>query len=83
MIEDYASTAGINKATIRGNSGNQPGDPVKAAQAIIAVVNDATPPLHLLLGAGALKGARNKLAELQKDFDAWEKATLGADAPKQ
>ena len=83
VIEDYASTAGINKATIRGNSGNQPGDPVKAAQAIIAVVNDATPPLHLLLGAGALKGARNKLAELQKDFDAWEKTTLGADAPKQ
>ena len=83
VIEDYASTAGTNKATIRGNSGNQPGDPVKAAQAIIAAVNDVDPPLHLLLGAGALKGARNKLNELQKDFDAWEKTTLGADAPKQ
>ena len=82
-IEDYASTAGANKATIRGYSGNQPGDPVKAAEAIVAAVNHANPPLRLLLGAGALKGARNKIIELQKDFDAWEKTTMDADAPKQ
>lgn len=82
VIDDYASTAGANKATIRGYSGNQPGDPVKAAEAIVAAVNDSNPPLRLLLGAGALKGARNKITELQKDFDAWEKTTLGADVPK-
>ncbi len=82
VIDDYASTAGANKATIRGNSGNQPGDPVKAAEAIVAAVNNANPPLRLLLGAGALKGALNKITELQKDFDSWEKTTLGADAPK-
>ena len=82
-IEDYATTAGANKATIRGYSGNQPGDPVKAAEAIVAAVNNANPPLRLLLGAGALKGARNKIIELQKDFDAWEKTTLDADAPKK
>ncbi len=82
-IEDYATTAGANKATIRGNSGNQPGDPVKAAQAIIAAVNNVNPPLRLLLGAGALKGARNKLIDLQKDYDAWEETTLGADSPKK
>ena len=82
-IEDYATTAGANKATIRGYSGNQPGDPVKAAKAIIEAVNSPTPPLRLLLGAGALKGARNKLKELQRDFDAWEQTTLGADSPKE
>ncbi len=82
-IDDYASTAGVNKATIRGNSGNQPGDPVKAAEAIVEAVNHAAPPLRLLLGAGALKGARNKIIELQKDFDAWEKTTLDADTPKK
>ncbi len=82
VIDDYASTAGTNKATIRGNSGNQPGDPVKAAEAIVAAVDNANPPLRLLLGAGALKGARNKIRELQKDFDAWEKTTLDADAPR-
>ncbi|MCY7421773.1 MAG: oxidoreductase [Chitinophagaceae bacterium] len=81
-IEDYASTAGKNKNDIRGYSGNQPGDPVRAAQAIIKAVDSDNPPLRLLLGAAALKGARNKLVQLQKDFDAWEETTLGADFPK-
>ena len=36
----------------------------------------------LLLGVGALKGARQKLAELARDFDAWEETTVGADSPK-
>jgi short-subunit dehydrogenase len=82
VIADYASTAGANKDTIRGYSGNQPGDPVRAAAAIIKAVEAAEPPLRLLLGAGALKGGRNKLAELKIDFDTWEETTLWADFPK-
>ena len=83
VIEDYAPTAGKNKNDIRGYSGNQPGDPVRAAQAIIKVVESENPPLRLLLGAAALKGARNKLVQLQKDFDTWEETTIGADFPKE
>lgn len=82
VIEDYATTAGQNKNNIRGYSGNQPGDPVRAAKAIIKAVESENPPLRLLLGAGALRGARNKLNELKNDFDAWEETTLGADSPK-
>jgi len=82
VIEDYATTAGQNKSNIRGYSGNQPGDPVRAAKAIIKAVESANPPMRLLLGAAALKGARNKITELQKDFDAWEETTVGADSPK-
>ena len=82
-IEDYAPSAGKNKNDIRGYSGNQPGDPVRAAQAIIKAVNSENPPLRLLLGAAALKGARNKLVQLQKDFDGWEETTVGADFPKE
>ncbi len=82
VIDDYAPTAHQNKETIRGYSGNQPGDPVRAAKAIIKAVESAHPPLRLLLGAGALKGARNKLNELKTDFDAWEETTVGADFPK-
>ena len=82
-IEDYNDTAGQNKASIRGYSGNQPGDPVKAALAIIKVVDSPNPPLRLLLGEAALKGARAKLEELKNDFDAWEETTVGADFPKE
>lgn len=82
VIDDYADTAGQNKKSIRGNSGNQSGDPVRAAKAIIKAVESENPPLRLLLGAAALKGARNKLNVLKKDFDAWEETTVWADAPK-
>jgi NAD(P)-dependent dehydrogenase (short-subunit alcohol dehydrogenase family) len=81
VIDDYKTTAETNKNTIRGYSGKQPGDPVRAAKAIINAVESENPPLHLLLGAAALKGARNKLEVLKKDFDAWEDTTTGADFP--
>ncbi len=83
VIDDYEQTAHANKNTIRGYSGNQPGDPVRAAQAIIKAVEASEPPLRLLLGAGALKGARNKINELQKDIDTWEETTVWADHPKE
>jgi len=82
-IADYATTAEKNKGDIRAYSGNQPGDPVRAAKAIITVTESATPPLRLLLGAAALKGARLKLEELKHDFDTWAEVSVGADFPKE
>ncbi len=81
VIEDYAPSAHQNKDTIRGYSGNQPGDPERAAKAIIKAVESKTPPLRLLLGAAALKNARLKLEQLKTDFDAWADTTVGADFP--
>jgi NAD(P)-dependent dehydrogenase (short-subunit alcohol dehydrogenase family) len=80
-IADYAATAGKNLENLRGYSGKQPGDPVRAAAAIITVVESPTPPLRLLLGKAALRGARAKIEMLQKDFDAWERTTVEADFP--
>ena len=82
VIEDYHDTAAQNQSTIRGYSGNQPGDPERAAKAIVKAVEAEDPPLRLLLGAAAMKGARAKLEELKKDFDAWEETTVNADFPK-
>ena len=66
---------------IRGYSGRQPGDPVRAADAIIDAVNAPNPPLRLLLGRQALENVRAKLDSMTKEFDAWEATTLGADFP--
>jgi NAD(P)-dependent dehydrogenase (short-subunit alcohol dehydrogenase family) len=81
-ISDYAETAGANQAAIRGYSGNQPGDPVRAAKAIVAAVESENPPLNLLLGRAALKNARLRLEALQKDFDDWAETSEGADFPE-
>jgi NAD(P)-dependent dehydrogenase (short-subunit alcohol dehydrogenase family) len=78
-IPDYATTAQKNMGDIRAYSGNQPGDPVKAAKAMIQVTETENPPLRLLLGAAALKGARLKLEELRNDFETWADVSEGAD----
>lgn len=81
-ITDYAETAGANQAAIRGYSGSQPGDPVRAAKAIIEAVESGDQPFNLLLGRAALKNARTKLEELKNDFDTWAEVTEGADFPE-
>ena len=81
VIDDYAPSAHQNKNNIRGYSGNQPGDPERAAKAIIKAVESEHPPLRLLLGVAALKNARLKLEQLKTDFDNWEATTIGADFP--
>lgn len=81
-IDDYAATAGATQATIRGYSGNQPGDPVRAAKAIVKAVEAENPPVNLLLGRAALKNARLKLDNLKEEFDAWAETSEGADFPE-
>ena len=83
QIADYAKTAGEWRREIRADSGKQPGDPVRAVKALIAAVESAQPPRHLLLGNDAYEGAMAKLEELRKDFSAVEKIARGADFPKE
>lgn len=83
VIDDYRSSAHQNQATIRDNSGKQPGDPARAAAAIIQVAENDRPPLYLFLGGGAYKGATAKIDWLHKDLETWKEVTLGADAPPE
>jgi NAD(P)-dependent dehydrogenase (short-subunit alcohol dehydrogenase family) len=79
VIDDYAETAGKMRASSTARHGNQPGDPARAAQAIITAVTAKNPPLHLLLGGFAFARANQKLTELHAEYDAWKETTLGAD----
>ena len=81
QIADYAATAGAGRAGVRAMSGKQAGDPVRAAEAIIAAVKGSSPPHRLLLGNNAYEGAMAKLTELQRDFTQWEAVSRGADFP--
>ncbi|MBB3132781.1 NAD(P)-dependent dehydrogenase (short-subunit alcohol dehydrogenase family) [Rhizobium pisi] len=81
IIDDYAETSGKRRQATRLVSGNQPGDPARAAIAIISAFEATEPPLRLLLGAPALKIARERLDALRANFDAWAETTLSADFP--
>lgn len=81
VIDDYAETAGKRREATRAVSGKQPGDPARAAAAMIAAFEAGEPPLRLLLGASALKIARERLDALRGNFDAWAETTISADFP--
>ena len=82
QIDDYVATAGAVRAAVRASSGNQPGDPVRAANAIILAVSSGNPPNHLLLGNYAFDGAMAKLDELRAAFKAGEAVARATDFPK-
>lgn len=56
--------------------GSQPGDPVKAAAAVIRVAQVKNPPLHLLLGADAYDLASSRLQQLAEEMEQWKGMTL-------
>jgi NAD(P)-dependent dehydrogenase (short-subunit alcohol dehydrogenase family) len=78
-IDDYAETAHKNIAQLRAISGNQSGDPSRAAEAIVSAVESANPPHRLLLGNDSYEGAMAKLDELRAEFTVWETVSRGAD----
>lgn len=80
-IPAYKKTVHDRVNALNKLSGQQPGDPVRAAKAIVAVVDSNTPPLHLVLGKPGLEMARGQLAELKREFDLWEKVSVSADFP--
>jgi NAD(P)-dependent dehydrogenase (short-subunit alcohol dehydrogenase family) len=80
-ITDYKDTAGARSHQIAGRSGKQPGDPVRAVEAIITIVEAHQPPRNLVLGKIALDMAREKLAYFSQTIDQWESLTLGTDFP--
>jgi NAD(P)-dependent dehydrogenase (short-subunit alcohol dehydrogenase family) len=75
-IDDYETVTGPFLQWLADMDGKQPGDPAKAAQAMIEVVESPNPPLRLVLGADAVGAIRDKLASVEAELDTWEPVSL-------
>jgi NAD(P)-dependent dehydrogenase (short-subunit alcohol dehydrogenase family) len=78
-IADYADTAGKRRKEHDTYHGTQPGDPAKAATALIQAVESDTPPYMLLLGNDTSDGFRAALDTLRTEVDAWESLSRSTD----
>ena len=78
-IADYDALFDPIRTAREEKSGKQTGDPVKAARAMLAVINAERPPAHLLLGSDALGLVRAKLSALSDEIAVWETVTLSTD----
>ena len=78
-IADYDATSGKFLRFLETMSGRQPGDPDKAAEAVIAAVASENPPLRLVLGKYANEKARRKFVSAARELDAGSAAGLATD----
>jgi len=78
-IEDYAGTAGKRRKEVDRAHGTQPGDPARAAAAIMTAVASERPPALLLLGTDALEAAGSILDGRRAELEAWRELSAGTD----
>mgnify|MGYP000923947001 CR=1 FL=1 len=74
-LEAYRKTIAPIEEFLYGQDGRQPGDPAKAAEAMIAVVDDSNPPRRLVLGADAYAVLDRTMAARMADIARYR--TLG------
>jgi short-subunit dehydrogenase len=67
------------KAAMKARNGVQPGDPVKAALAIIQIAEIEHPPLRLALGKIAIGAIQGKIDLLTNELNEWKELSAGAD----
>lgn len=78
-INAYATARQIQKAHEQDINGNQPGDPEKAAVALIELAAMENPPVHLVLGSDAFQMANNKLSTLQNEISDFKTLSISTD----
>jgi len=80
-IDAYADTAGARLDQTKGYSGTQPGDPARAAAAMIALAEEATPPRHMVLGKFGMDAVTGRLEERLAEIEGRRAASLATDFP--
>lgn len=70
-MAEYEGTVGSIRGMVTGIDGSQPGDPRKAARAILTALDSDETPLRLPLGADAVEGIRGKLDSVRAELDRW------------
>lgn len=71
-IEDYTAVRHVEDLHANTKPGNQPGDPDKAANAIIEVASRPNPPVHLLLGQDSYDMAIQKMNIVKEEVEVWK-----------
>ncbi|WP_111494166.1 MULTISPECIES: oxidoreductase [Marinobacter] len=79
LIADYDELFDPVRQARLEKSGQQLGNPNKAAKAMLDIIESDAPPTHLLLGSDALKLVRDRLAGMAQEIDAWEDLTVSTD----
>jgi NAD(P)-dependent dehydrogenase (short-subunit alcohol dehydrogenase family) len=70
-IPDYTERSAAMREFFESMNGKQPGDPAKLARALLTIADEERPPFRFIAGADAIAQAEQKLAERQRQIDAY------------
>ncbi|WP_250038116.1 oxidoreductase [Paractinoplanes maris] len=79
-IDAYAVSTSATRSAVDTMDGTQPGDPAKAAAAIVEAVHSPDAPLRLALGGDAVDAIAAVLRQRETELRAWEKVSRGTAA---
>ena len=81
LREEYEPTVGAFARTYSENADVQRGDPARMARAILAITQEAEPPVRLLLGSDAVWLAPQYAAARAAEDARWRELSLSTDLP--
>lgn len=78
-VADYDERRSKYRGSYERRHGKQPGDPVKLAEAMVRLTNEAKPPLRFLAGALAVEATDAKLSATRAELENWRTLSLSLD----
>ncbi len=83
LIADYAATAGVRLSGTSAASGTQLGDPIRIAEALIAITESDNPPHNFVLGEFGVNAVTANLQQKLAQIEQWRGAGVATDFPKE
>ena len=68
-VDDYATRSAAQREWWSKQDGTQAGDPRKLAEALLAIVDEESPPRRFIAGADVIALAQRKIQQLEEDIE--------------
>jgi NAD(P)-dependent dehydrogenase (short-subunit alcohol dehydrogenase family) len=80
-VAAYDARRPAMRASFEQRNGKQAGDPVRLAEALVTLSNEASPPLRFAAGAMAVSAMETKIASLTTELERWRALGVATDFP--
>jgi NAD(P)-dependent dehydrogenase (short-subunit alcohol dehydrogenase family) len=80
-LSDYDTFRNLRNSFVRDRNHTQTGDPAALGKLLVAVARSARPPVHLPIGADAIKAIEKHERDLAADLAAWQEQATATTLP--
>jgi NAD(P)-dependent dehydrogenase (short-subunit alcohol dehydrogenase family) len=78
-VADYDEQRTALRDSFEQRNGQQPGDPIKLAEAVVLLASEPEPPMRFVAGSIAFDSINAKLGVMQSELEHWRPLSVGTD----